>query len=74
MFNSYKTDYGKTRAKRPPVYTLTEFARNLGVPYNTMLNRMKVSDDAPAIEFQSKNAKYYKIEDLQKWHEQYDNA
>jgi len=72
MFNYYKTDFKKTRKTREPVYSLTEFAKKVGIPRSTLDKRMKESAAAPSVEMKNKNTLFYKLSDLEKWHAEYD--
>ncbi len=71
MFNYYKTDFKKPKKRRDPVYSLAEFAKKTGLSRTTLARRMKASSTAPEVQMKNKNASFYNLTELERWHADY---
>jgi len=67
--------FKNTRSKmgKGPKYTITDFARLIGIPVATLRARMEKTDRPPRPVFTDKRRIYYSLEDLHQWHKDYTN-
>lgn len=71
QFNKLKNIKGNPKV---PCECLGGFAREVGMNEKTMYFRMKGTEEKPEVQYEMRNRKYYRLSDLQEWHEEYEKT